>query len=102
MTGYGPRGRLDARGARPGAAAEDEEDTSSKGMGFGKALGIILLALILGAGAAYGYYMLSAPKPPATTTQPGASPATGASSSGLLAPGTGSGAYTLVYASGSL
>ncbi len=64
------RGRPDPR-ARRGAAVEDEEETSG---GAGKAIGAIVLALLLGAGAAYGYYTFSTPKLTVSAT-PGATPA---------------------------
>ncbi len=64
------RGRPDPR-ARRGAAVEDEEESTG---GVGKAIGAIVLALLLGAGAAYGYYTFSTPKLNVSAS-PGATPA---------------------------
>ena len=68
----------DPRAARRGAPQqEEEEETSSPGAAIGKALMAIVLALALGAGAAYGYYMFSTPKIPANVGQPSSTPAAG-------------------------
>lgn len=45
-----------------------EEDEESPGSGFAKALGVIVLAFVLGAGSAFGYSLVSAPH---LHTQPG-------------------------------
>lgn len=81
-----PVGRppLDPRGMRGGLASlADEEDLPSTKGGFtaGKAILIILLMLVVGAGAAYGYFRISTPAIhgstapiPAGTTTPTTSP----------------------------
>ncbi|MDE3231476.1 MAG: hypothetical protein KGO05_16475, partial [Chloroflexota bacterium] len=63
----------DPRALRRGFAQEEEEEETSGAAAFGKGLLTIVLALLIGAGAAYGYYVVSTPKPPAATT-PSASP----------------------------
>lgn len=79
----GMAGAHDPRAARRGEAVEEEE--SSNAAVVGKALMAIILALLVGAGAAYGYYMYSTPKPPANTAQPSTTPASGAGgSTGVL------------------
>lgn len=74
--GFDPR---DPR-ARRGAQVEEEEE-SSGAAAFGKALMAIFMALLIGVGAAYGYYVYSTPKIPASATQPSASPASGSGGS---------------------
>ena len=66
--------------------AEEDEETSGAAA-FGKALMAIVMALLIGAGAAYGYYVYSTPKIPANISQPSASPTSGTGSSSL-APAT--------------
>lgn len=61
---------------------EEEEETSSAAA-FGKAVMAILMALLIGVGAAYGYYVYSTPKIPASSSQPSASPASGSGGSSL-------------------
>lgn len=56
---------------------EEEEETGSRGAVIGKALLAIGLALVVGAGAAYGYYVFSTPKVPANAGQPNATPVSG-------------------------
>jgi hypothetical protein len=73
-------GARDPRAARRGDAAT-EEDTSSAGAAFGKALLAIIMGLVIGAGAAYGYYMYSTPKIPASVIQPSTTPASKSSGS---------------------
>ncbi len=63
----------DPRGLR-GGQAEDEEEAASRGAVFGKALLAIVLALVIGAGAAYGYYIYSTPKVPSNAGQPSSAP----------------------------
>jgi hypothetical protein len=67
----------DPRAARRGQAQVEEEE-SSRGAAFGKALLFIVLALAIGAGAAYGYYLYSTPKLPASLSQPATTPGAGA------------------------
>ncbi len=62
----------DPRAARRGAV-EEEETTSGAGA-FGKALLAIVLALVIGAGASYGYYVVSTPKAPTSAIQPTTTP----------------------------
>jgi hypothetical protein len=85
----GRRGMMDARDprARRGQVEEDDEETS-RGAAFGKALLAIVLALVIGAGAAYGYYLYSTPKIPAGVSQPNSVPASGTPASGTPASGT--------------
>lgn len=61
---------------------EEEEETSGAAA-FGKALMAIVMALLIGVGAAYGYYVYSTPKIPASNSQPSASPASGSGGSSL-------------------
>jgi hypothetical protein len=63
----------DPRAARLGAV-EEEEETASGAAAFGKALMAILLALVIGAGGSYGYYIFSTPKAPANVSPPTATP----------------------------
>lgn len=70
----------DPRAARRGAQ-QDEEETSSAGAAIGKALMAMILALVIGAGAAYGYYIVSTPKIPVNNAAPTTTPTTGASTS---------------------
>lgn len=94
------RGRPDPRDprARRGVPVEEEES----GSGVGTALGAIVLALILGAGAAYGYYTISTPKlsgsaspvvtPAASpSAKPGASPTVTPKANTITAPTAGRG-----------
>ena len=68
----------DPRAARRGMAQqEEEEETTSPGAAIGKALMAIVLALALGAAAAYGYYLMSTPKIPAHLSQPSGTPGAG-------------------------
>ena len=76
----GMAGARDPRAARRGFTAV-EEDTSSAGAAFGKALLAIIMGLIIGAGAAYGYYTYSTPKIPASVAQPSTTPASGSGGS---------------------
>lgn len=80
--GANPRGRPDLRDPRRGAAEEDED--TSPAAAFGKAVMAIILALMIGAGLAYGYYVYSTPKLSTNNAQP-AQPA-GASSGAIAAP----------------
>lgn len=61
---------------------EEDEETSGAAA-FGKALMAIVMALLIGAGAAYGYYIYSTPKIPANISQPSASPTSGSGGSSL-------------------
>ena len=76
---------------------EEAEEEGSPAAGVAKALGAIVLALVLGIGAAYGYYVLSAPKlqatpyqPPAPTKAPTVAPTPSATSTGFTQPPAGS------------
>ncbi len=75
----GMAGARDPRAARRDEAAD--EDATSPGAAFGKALLAIILALLIGAGAAYGYYIYSTPKIPANAAQPSTTPASGSGGS---------------------
>ena len=55
--------------ARRLAAQEDEEEKGSPAAGIAKAFGAIVLALVLGAGSAYGYFVVSTPKLNVTPSQ---------------------------------
>jgi hypothetical protein len=75
------------------AQAEEDEEEGSAAAGFVKGLGVIILALILGAGAAYGFYVVSTPRLNATpyqlptqTTSPAVSPSPSSTKTGLLQP----------------
>jgi len=83
------RGMMDARDprARRGQVEEEEEETS-RGAAFGKAVLAIVLALVIGAGAAYGYYLYSTPKIPTGVSQPNSAPTSGTPASGTPASGT--------------
>ncbi|MFI5277799.1 MAG: hypothetical protein ACHQ1E_11060 [Ktedonobacterales bacterium] len=78
MSGSGARrGAIDQRDprARRGMPQPEEEETSGAAA-FGKGLMAIIMALLIGAGAAYGYYVYSTPKLPAGIAQPPAAPTT--------------------------
>lgn len=86
------------------AQQDDDEDESSPAAGFFKGLGAIILAGILGAGAAYGYFVVKAPhlNVPAsqqvTPTAPASaspSPSASPTKSALIQPGDGA-PYTLI------
>lgn len=67
----------DPRALRRGLVQEEDEEETSGAAAFGKGLLTIVLALLIGLGAAYGYYVVSTPKPPAAATPdatPSASP----------------------------
>lgn len=66
-----------------GQEEEDDEEEGSPGAGIAKAIGAIVLALVLGIGAAYGYYVLSTPKLQATPYQPPANHGADRRSEGL-------------------
>lgn len=75
MTSAGRRpGLRDPRAARRGAV--EEEETTSGAAAFGKAMLAIVLALVIGAGASYGYYIVSTPKAPTSAAQPTTTPTT--------------------------
>lgn len=57
----------------PWSTLDDEGESSSRGKRIAISLGIILGALVLGAGAGYGYWKLSAPKPSASQNTPATS-----------------------------
>lgn len=93
---YGGLNGRDARG-RHFAAQDEEEEETSAGATAAKALGSIVLALALGGGVAYGYYVMSAPKlnvpasqqaaPAASSTaSPSVSPAPSATKTGHASP----------------
>lgn len=76
MNGPGVRrGAIDQRDprARRGMPQPEEEETSGAAA-FGKGLMAIVMALLIGAGAAYGYYVFSTPKLPAGLAQPPSAP----------------------------
>lgn len=73
----------DPRAARFGAV-EDEEETTSGAAAFGKALMAILLALVIGVGASYGYYVFSTPKAPPSVSPPTATPSATKSTTGKI------------------
>ncbi len=52
----------DPRARRLAAQQEEEEESGSPAADVAKALGAIVLALVLGAGSAYGYFVVSTPK----------------------------------------
>lgn len=89
MNGPGVRrGAIDQRDprARRGMPQPEEEETSGAAA-FGKGLMAIFMALLIGAGAAYGYYIYSTPKLPAGISQPpAASPTTAPTVSPTAAP----------------
>lgn len=64
-TRYGTAARIAPGGARAGASVlgddEDEEETRG-GFGFLKGLGLIVLMLVLGCAAGYGYFQYTTPK----------------------------------------
>jgi hypothetical protein len=93
---YGAPNTRDPR-ARRLAAQQEEDEEGSPGAGFAKALGAIVLALALGAGSAYGYFIVSVPKlhvpagqqstPTAVpSTTPSTTPSPSATKSALLHP----------------
>ncbi|HEU0026943.1 MAG TPA: hypothetical protein VFQ25_07485 [Ktedonobacterales bacterium] len=97
-----PFGGLNARDprARRLAAQQEDDEEGSPAAGFAKALGAIVLALALGAGSAYGYFIVSTPKlhiPPGQQATPTAAPSTtppasaspSATKSALLGPPAG-------------
>ncbi len=77
-----PRGgRMPGRDPRDPRARgyEEEGEEEQSGLGAGKSMGIIALCFVLGAGLAFGFFKISAPKvstDPGTpsTTAPAASP----------------------------
>jgi hypothetical protein len=70
----------DPRAARRGAPQSEEEEETSPGAAIGKGLLAIVLALVIGVGAAYGYYVVSTPKIPVNNAaQPSSTPSPGAS-----------------------
>lgn len=75
----------DPRSRRPGAGRPIEDEEESSG-GAGKAMGAIVLALLVGAGAAYGYYVVSAPKLNVDTAPATASPTATGKSGHVAAP----------------
>lgn len=77
--GANARSMMNARDprARRGFAQAEEEEESSGAAAFGKALVAIILALVIGAGAAYGYYIYSTPKLPANVGQPSSTSGSG-------------------------
>jgi len=86
---------MDARDprARRGQVEEEEEETS-RGAAFGKAVLAIVLALVIGAGAAYGYYLYSTPKIPTGVSQPNSAPTSGTPASGTPASGSSGSSYS--------
>lgn len=75
---FGGANARDPRARRLTAEQEDDEE-SSPAAGFAKALGAIVLALALGAGSAYGYFIASAPTlhaPAGQQSTPTAAPST--------------------------
>lgn len=69
----------DPRALRRGLVSddvEDDDDDEDSGSPFGKAILIIFLAFLLGAGGAYGYFRVSTPVPQAGTATPASSPTT--------------------------
>jgi hypothetical protein len=79
--------------ARRFAAQQEEEEKSSPAAAIAKTLGAIVLALVLGAGSAYGYFVVNVPSlhvspdqqatPPSPTSAPSASPSPSATKSAL-------------------
>ncbi len=83
----------DPRARRLAAAQEEEEEKGSPAAGIAKAIGAIALALVLGVGSAYGYFVFSTPKlnvapsqQAVPTTQPSTTPSPSATKSALLQP----------------
>ncbi len=89
----------DPRARRFAAQQEEEEEKGSPAAAFAKAIGAIVLALVLGAGSAYGYFIMSAPKlhvppsqqaiPTAPASTPSTTPSASATKSALIQPSAG-------------
>jgi len=72
--------------AAMGAAGAAAEAPAKRSLSFGRLLGILALALVLGVIVAYGYHKLTTPKIPASSTQPTTTPATTTPPTGTKTP----------------
>lgn len=80
----GGRGGSSARMAPVGVGMLDDDDENEErrgGFGFVKSLGVIVLMLVIGAAAGYGYFQYTTPKLHTTTPTSSQAPSAGAASS---------------------
>lgn len=88
----------DPRARRLAAQQEEEEESGSPAAAVAKAIGAIALALVLGAGSAYGYFVVSTPKlhvspnqqaiPTSPASTPSTTPSPSATKSASVQPST--------------
>ncbi len=82
-------------GGAMGAAGAATEAPAKRGLSFGRLLGILALALVLGVIAAYGYHKITTPKIPASSN-PTTTPATTTPPAGTTTPSGTTTPHTLI------